>query len=68
MTRSARIVLVQEIWDTIAPESTPPLSTESHGEELQRSAEDDDADPENVVPWEQVKASTRARLQSWSPL
>ncbi len=43
-----RITLVQQIWDGIAAETDElPLS---------------EAQPDDVVPWEQVKAETRARL------
>ena len=63
MTRAQRIVLVQEIWDTIAAEnSTPPL-TESQRLELRRRVAEDDASPDDVVPWEQVKAQTLSRLK-----
>ena len=63
MTRAERIALVQEIWDTIAAESPPPLLTESQRTELRRRVAEDDANPEDVVPWEQVKAQTLGRLK-----
>jgi putative addiction module component (TIGR02574 family) len=63
MTREQRIALVQEIWDTIAAESQPPLLTESQRTELRRRVAEDDASPDDVVPWEQVKAQTLARLK-----
>jgi len=62
MTREQRIALVQEIWNTIAAESPPPLLTESQRTELRRRVAEDDASPDDVIPWEQVKAQTRARL------
>ena len=63
MSREKRIALVQEIWDTIAAESHPPLLTESQRLELRRRVAEDDASPDDVVPWEQVKAQTLARLK-----
>lgn len=63
LSREQRITLVQEIWDTIAAEATPPLLTEAQRSELQRRVAEDDASPEDVVPWEQVKAQTLARLK-----
>lgn len=63
MDRDQRIVLVQEIWDTVAAESPPPLLTEAQRLELQRRVAEDDASPDDVVPWEQVKAQTLARLK-----
>lgn len=55
LSRDERIELVQEIWDTIAAESPSPLLTESQRSELIRRVEEDDAHPDDVVPWEQVK-------------
>jgi putative addiction module component (TIGR02574 family) len=63
LSREQRIALVQEIWDTIAAEPTPPLLTEAQRLELQRRVAEDDANPDDVVPWEQVKAQTLARLK-----
>jgi putative addiction module component (TIGR02574 family) len=63
MSRDERLVLVQEIWDTIAREPEPPLLTEAQRQELERRAAEDDAAPEDVVPWEEVKARTAARLR-----
>lgn len=63
MSRDQRIALVLEIWDTVAAEATPPLLTESQRLELRRRVAEDDATPDDVVPWEQVKAQTLARLK-----
>ena len=59
--RDQRLVLVQEIWDIIAAEQPPILLDEKRRHELQRRAAEDDARPEDVIPWEQVKAQTLAR-------
>ena len=63
LSREQRIVLVQEIWDTIAAEPYQPLLTEAQCRELDRRIADDDANPDDVVPWEQVKAEVLARIQ-----
>jgi putative addiction module component (TIGR02574 family) len=63
LSRDERIALVLEIWDTIAAEPAPPLLTEAQRQELQRRVAEDDASPDDVVPWEQVKAQTLARLK-----
>lgn len=55
-----RISLVEEIWDSIA-EATP--LTEAHRVELDRRLQDHEANPDDVVPWEVVKASIAARLK-----
>ena len=63
LSRDQRIVLVQEIWDIIAAESDLPLLTASQRLELRRRVAEDEANPDDVVPWEQVKAQTLARLK-----
>jgi putative addiction module component (TIGR02574 family) len=63
LTREQRIALVQEIWATIAAEPSPLLLTESQRRELERRVAEDDANPDDVVPWEQVKAQTLSRLK-----
>jgi len=63
LTREERISLVLEIWDGIAAEPGQSLLTETQRAELRRRVADDDANPEGVVPWEQVKALALARLK-----
>lgn len=63
LSRDERIELVQEIWDTIAAESPSPLLTESQRSELSHRVEEDDAHPDDVVPWELVKSQTLARIK-----
>jgi putative addiction module component (TIGR02574 family) len=63
LSREQRIELVQEIWDTIAAESLPATLTEAERLELQRRVDEDNASPDDVVPWEQVKAQTLGRLK-----
>ncbi len=46
-----------------AAEPHQPLLTEAQRQELQRRIAADDADPDDVVPWEQVKAQTLSRLK-----
>jgi putative addiction module component (TIGR02574 family) len=58
-----RLSLVHEIWDTIASEPHVSLLSEAQRRELARRAAEDDNSPENVIPWEQVKAETLARLR-----
>jgi len=55
-----RISLVEEIWDSIAEET--PL-TEAQRLELDRRLQDHKANPEDVVPWDVVKASITTRLR-----
>lgn len=64
LDRDQRIALVQEIWDTVAAETSSPLLTEPQREELRRRVADADLRPDDVVPWEQIKAQALARLKS----
>lgn len=57
-----RLALVEEIWATICADAQAfPLSDEQR-EELDRRVADDDSFPEDVLPWDEVKASVRLRL------
>jgi putative addiction module component (TIGR02574 family) len=57
-----RLALVEEIWNSIAADSAAVPLTDAQRAELQRRIEEDDAHPDDVTPWEQVKASTLSRL------
>lgn len=59
LSRADRLALVQALWDTIAAEPPAPLS-EAIRRELERRADEDDAAPDDLIPWEQVKIETRA--------
>ncbi len=62
LTREERISLVQELWDSIAAEGGS-LLTDAQRVELLRRADEADASPEAGIPWEQVKASARAKFR-----
>jgi len=63
LPREERLILVQQIWDSIAAETPSPLSiSEELRHELELRAAEDDADPEGRIPWEQAKAEILARL------
>jgi putative addiction module component (TIGR02574 family) len=53
-----RLILVEEIWDSIAADTAALRLTDAQRAELQKRTEDDDANPDDVTPWEQVKART----------
>lgn len=57
-----RLTLVEEIWDSIAADSAAVPLTEAQRIELQKRIEEDDAHPDDAVPWEQIKAATLSRL------
>lgn len=57
-----RLALVEEIWDSIAADAGALPLTDAQRRELDQRIAEDDAHPEDVTSWEQVKASTLARL------
>lgn len=64
LSRDERIELVLELWESIAAESpVGSLISETQQAELRKRTADDDANPDDVVPWEQIKAETLARLK-----
>jgi putative addiction module component (TIGR02574 family) len=63
LSREERLALVEEIWNSIAADQSKPLLNEAQRRELERRVAEDDAAPQDVVPWEQVKAQTLSRLQ-----
>lgn len=56
-----RIRLVQAILDSIAAEQDYLDLTDSQKQELDRRIDDYEANPDNVLTWEEVKASVKAR-------
>ena len=62
LTVDERIVLAQEIWDSIPEESHPLSLTEAQTRELDRRLADLDANPDAGIPWEEVKADIDSRL------
>lgn len=57
-----RLALVEDLWDSIAEESATASLTDAQRAELDRRLADYAANPNDVVPWEDVKASITARL------
>jgi putative addiction module component (TIGR02574 family) len=56
-----RIRLVQAILESIAADQVDPDLTESQKQELDRRIDDYEANPDNVLTWEEIKASVKAR-------
>jgi putative addiction module component (TIGR02574 family) len=57
-----RLTLVEDLWDSIAADSAALPLTEAQRLELQKRIDEDDAHPNDIIPWEQVKAATLARI------
>jgi putative addiction module component (TIGR02574 family) len=58
-----RLQLVEEIWDSIAPAGEQLPLTEAQRNELDRRLAALQAEPANVIPWEEVEARALARFQ-----
>jgi putative addiction module component (TIGR02574 family) len=54
-----RIALVQAIWDSIAADTDQLPLTDPQKRELDRRIADLDANPKNVLTWEEIKARVR---------
>ena len=59
-----RIALVQVIGDSIAKDSPGPLLTDVQRQEIRRRLVDCRDNPNDVIPWEQIKAEARKRFQA----
>ena len=61
LSAADRLALVQEIWDslTATPDEVP--LTEAQKRELDRRLAELDANPKNVLTWEQIQAHVRGR-------
>jgi len=58
-----RLALVEQIWAGICAEPGQFPLSQKQRQELDRRVAEDDAFPDDVVPWEDVKASVSARLR-----
>ena len=58
-----RIRLAEAIWDSIASEPGQPELTEAQQQALERRLAAHTASPEDVAPWEEVKAQALARAR-----
>ncbi|OAI47903.1 hypothetical protein AYO44_08475 [Planctomycetaceae bacterium SCGC AG-212-F19] len=58
-----RIQLIQELWESLAPEVEREPLTDAERQELDRRLEALKTDPNNVVPWGEVEARALARFR-----
>ncbi|WP_020470109.1 addiction module protein [Zavarzinella formosa] len=64
MSRDERVSPVQAIWDSIATDASESLLTDTQRAELDKRIAEDDANPDDVVSWEEAKLRILARLKS----
>jgi putative addiction module component (TIGR02574 family) len=62
LTPAERIELVEELWDSIALQGLPTLSSEEL-DELDQELAEHRADPSGAQPWEAVRAWLQSRRQ-----
>lgn len=58
-----RLALVEELWDSIAADSAAVPLTQPQRDELDRRIADHEANPNDVVSWEEVKTKLTERLK-----
>jgi putative addiction module component (TIGR02574 family) len=58
-----RLALMHEIWESINAEPDRVHLSDAQRRELERRLAEHEANPDDVIPWEQVKAEALARLQ-----
>ena len=61
LSSEERVALVQEIWDSVAEDVERQTLNEEERLELGRRLSAHEASPEDVVPWEEVKARALKR-------
>jgi len=58
-----RLRLAEAIWESISSEPGQPELTEAQQQELERRLAAHTASPEDVAPWEEIKAQALARAR-----
>lgn len=58
-----QIELVEAIWDGIVSRDAAPLLTEAQKTEIDRRLADHLANPNDVIPWSEVKAAALAKIR-----
>jgi putative addiction module component (TIGR02574 family) len=61
LSADEQLALVRAIWDHIAASGPIPRLSDAQRQELRRRVADDEASPDDVIPWEQVRAEARKR-------
>jgi putative addiction module component (TIGR02574 family) len=61
LSTSEKILLVEELWDSIAEDEANVPLFQSHKEELDKRLKKYDADPDNLLSLEDIKRSIEKR-------
>jgi putative addiction module component (TIGR02574 family) len=57
-----QLELVEALWDSIVDRNAVPSPTNAQKAELDRRLADHTANPDDVVPWDEVKDSALTRI------
>lgn len=63
LSAAQRISLAQEILDTVVAEQPSVPLSEAKRQELARRLADHEANPSDVIPWEQIEAEALERFR-----
>lgn len=63
LSPAERIQLMQELWDSLASSAEQLPLTEAQRQELDFRLAALQANPDNVIPWEEVEARALARFR-----
>jgi putative addiction module component (TIGR02574 family) len=58
-----QLELVEALWDSIGDRNAVPGPTDAQKAELDRRLADHAANPEDLVPWDEVKGSALTRIE-----
>ncbi len=58
-----RIELVEAIWESLTTTGTVPVPTEAQTAELDRRLAEHEKNPDDVIPWEEIRSEAIARLR-----
>ncbi|WP_169977699.1 addiction module protein [Tautonia rosea] len=64
LSADERLDLMLELWDSLASEPGRTHLTPAQQRELQRRLADHDANPDDVISWEEIKAQALARFSA----
>jgi len=62
LTLNDRLALVEEIWASICADPESFSLTDAQRSELDRRVMEDEAFPDDVTSWKEIKAAMQARL------
>jgi putative addiction module component (TIGR02574 family) len=62
LTVDQQLSLVTDLWNHILKKKSSSLLTDAQREELDRRIAEDDANPDDAVPWEEARKFLRAAV------